>query len=97
MTTILKTGNSTVSPGYGAVPTTATPLSGQFLTSTGISTSNARFYQTENNVPDESAVSSVYPNPFTNAFTLGYTAGSLDEKVNIQVQVVGLKKLYRWA
>ena len=38
MTTILKTGNSTVSPGYGAVPTTATPLSGQFLTSTGIST-----------------------------------------------------------
>ena len=47
MTTILKTGNSTVSPGYGAVPTTATPLSGQFLTSTG--TTTTPYYTTGTN------------------------------------------------
>ena len=47
MTTILKNTNSTVSPGYGAVPTTATPLSGQFLTSTG--TTTTPYYTTGTN------------------------------------------------
>jgi hypothetical protein len=49
MTTILKnvkTVNAT-SPGYGAVPTTATPLSGQFLTSTG--TTTVPYYTTGTN------------------------------------------------
>jgi len=49
MTTILKnvkTVNNT-SPGYGAVPTTATPLSGQFLTSTG--TTTVPYYTTGTN------------------------------------------------
>jgi hypothetical protein len=47
MTTILKNTNITVSPGYGAVPTTATPLSGQFLTSTG--TTTTPYYTTGTN------------------------------------------------
>ena len=49
MTTTLKnvkTVNNT-SPGYGAVPTTATPLSGQFLTSTG--TTTTPYYTTGTN------------------------------------------------
>ena len=71
-----------------------TVINGSNCSSTGVSTSNARFYQTENNVPDESGVSSVFPNPFTNACSFGYTAGSMDEKVNIQVLNITGQSVY---
>ncbi len=71
-----------------------TVINGSNCSSTGVSTSNARFYQTENNVPDESGVSSVYPNPFTNACSFEYTAGSLDEKVNIQIYSITGQSVY---
>ena len=49
MTTILKNVKTvnTTSPGYGAVPTTAAPLSGQFLASTG--TTTTPYYTTGTN------------------------------------------------
>ena len=71
-----------------------TVMNGSNCSSTGISTLSARFYQTENNVPDESGVSSVYPNPFSNSFAFGFTAGTFDEKVNIQVVSITGQSVY---
>jgi hypothetical protein len=71
-----------------------TVINGSNCTSTGISSSSARFYQTENNVADESGVASVYPNPFTHAFAFDFTAGTFDEKVNIQVLSITGQSVY---
>lgn len=62
-----------------------TSINGTNCTSNGQPTSSARFYQIENNVPDESGVSSVYPNPFTTNFVFNYIAGSVRESVTINI------------
>ncbi len=62
-----------------------TTINGSNCLSNGQPTSNARYYQIENNVPDESGVASVYPNPFTNLFTFNYLAGSSKENISMRV------------
>ena len=62
-----------------------TSINGSNCTANGQPTNSARLYQTENNVPDESGVASVFPNPFTNAFTFSYTSGSKAEQLKVTV------------